>query len=171
MKKGFTLAELVIALLLLAILSTVIVSFSITINANITNFQNVVETTDDMAFLKEMVVQWVSHFDNSQYSLSTDSEKIVATDRDDPTAQYCLFLRETTVAESNGYEVIAQYENWEGRYPTKSATRVYFFSTTVNGNTLIKCNVQYVSSNVNNKEKYENFAFTVGTRVQKGEAT
>ncbi len=167
-KKGFTLAELVIALLLLAILSVVIVSFSLTIHANIANFENVVETTDDMAFLKEMVVQWVSHFDSEDYLLTTDGENILATRAEAPSEQYALYLQETDATEGNGHELVAEYENWTGTYKTKAATGARFYSTTVGGNTLIKCSIEYDTTAANGKEQFELFSFTVGTRVQGG---
>lgn len=102
-KKGVTLVEVSVALALIAIVSTMVVSFCALTIANVKVYKTYDNLRNEYALIDTLVSEWVSDFDSDEYSLSVNSDNSVLSATKDGTS-FTLFFNDSKIEAkfSNG---------------------------------------------------------------------
>jgi len=143
-KNGFTLAELTIVLVLLAVLSVSIIGFVSVIHAHIKNYSLLQDVVDDLTFCKKTAVAWFSYFDDEDYELVVNNDQMIARHKQTGSGYMLSFGLMTPDKDVKKGVMVAQYD--DGRTGTYETTmiRSVSFSSGADGK-FVRCVIIYDS--------------------------
>lgn len=138
-KKGVTLAEIVIVLAVVAIMSTMVVSFSIACNMWVEQGVNRHETLSSFYLLKGGVKDFADSFDDENHEFFTDGQRLSVYDVNSPADEPLYYI------EFTGDALAGVSAAGEFAYPADNITAVRFLliKSELSGKTLVKFTVSY----------------------------
>lgn len=141
-KRGFTVAELTIVLVLLAVLSVSIISFVSVIQLHIENHDVLLDVVDDLTYCKKTAVAWFSHFDDEEFNFSVENGELLARNKQTGEGYRLFFYSYGEDKDNRTGMVVAQYDDGRtGTYETKNVTGITF-ALSADGR-MAKCMVSY----------------------------
>ena len=166
-KKGVTLMEMTIVMALLAIVSFMVVSFSMLVHNNVNAITSENDVLSDFDKVQYVFDTWISTFDNEEYDFFAQDNKLYAVNKNNTTKRYVLLLTEDGILTGSvpvgttGLSTVV-YDGTGTLFDLDFNIKVNYET----GKILIDCRVSYAKYNVSGTIKQMNKAhFLKATRV------
>ncbi len=171
-KKGFTLAELTVAIAVVAVITGMVISFTVLINAQTKKATQMLDVQQELDLAEEMVRYWIAYFDTNEYTFSQENGVLISTQKTDATKTYCIYLEDGML--------FATYPDGTPRFtPLGYVSAVTFTLITDSGwaveeaeqgdifGELIRCDFAYLepAASDNASPKIVHHVFLVSTRI------
>lgn len=165
-KKGFTLAELTVALLMVTLITGMVITFTVLINAHTKKSSQTLDLQQELEMADMMVRHWVAYFDTAEYGFEMEGNSIRAYLKEDPTKNYTVWLEDG--------KLHASYPDGVPRYTAIGHIQsVAFLMVNEEGmgdlemkGELIRCDFTYIVPSANeNIVKTDKHTFLISTRI------
>ena len=162
-KRGTTLAELVIVMAIVAVMSVMVVSFSVLCSGwskiGVQRYQLV----QDQRTASQVLHDFVSYFDTADFEFSsTDVHKLIATSRSDSSVSYTLSYENNTLRYT--------LPDKEAIYPVGHISNLIFLlqKPLNSDNLLVRCSIYYTLPAVNTQQSQLVGSYVVAVATRYG---
>ena len=145
--KGSTIAEMIIVIAVLAIISTIVLSFVIVSNETVRSSNSKVDALNDIAVAESIVSSWVEDKIENNYELTVDINNDNTIINTHDNFKLSFVDEEIVVYDSNNVII-------ETLYKPTSITDIKFTVFNKESKQLVVCNITYEIMTTDNKKEY-----------------
>ena len=167
-KKGFTLTELVIVLLVVSIMTGMVISFTVLMSGYARQSNNRLAIAEEIQHAELVVRHWISSFDREDCDIFVSGmKKIYAHESVDLNTRYTISIAED---EEENRRIEASYPDGKPRYAILDyiyGVEFHEMKDADTGRTLIYCTFVYLVPGFNDTQtpSIKEHTFLVSTRV------
>ena len=143
-KRGFTLTELVIVLLIVTVMTGMVISFTVLINNYTRQSTNRLAIAEEIQRAELVVRHWISSFDRESCDIYVGGTGIIRAHEGDPNTTYTINISEN---EDETRRLEASYPDGTPRFTAVEfiyAVRFNEIKDSTTGRTLIYCTFVYM---------------------------
>lgn len=141
--RGFTIVELVITMALIAIVSALVITFTVLLANRVKVAQNEKNAIAQLSDIEIGLKNWIMHYDNADFDIVDDNDKLIAQKGGVNTCE--LKLNDDKSALVSSGETVCELNNVISvRFQTKISS--------ITGKKLIYAYIDYYLPNTNNEQ-------------------